>query len=91
MIINKFEIYRLILYWIITIIFLQDEYSHCLETFEAVPEATDVWDLVTKTAEFPSPLVTGGGCRIPVLGLHPAAEHGATHGATHGAEHGARS
>ena len=71
--------------------FLQDKYSHCLETFEAVPEATEVWDLVTKTAEFPSPLVTGGGCRIPVLGLHPAAEHGATPGATHGAEHGARS
>jgi len=39
--------------------FLQDKYSHCLETFEAVPEATEVWDLVTKTAEFPSPLVTG--------------------------------
>ena len=65
--------------------FLQDKYSHRLETFEAVPKATEVWDLVTKTAEFPSPLVTGGGCRIPVLGLHPTAEHGAEHEAEHGA------
>ena len=42
--------------------------------------------LVTETAEFPSPLVIGGGCRIPVLELHPTAEHGAVPGAEHGAD-----
>ena len=66
-------------------------FTHGLEASEAVkdepaPKATEVQDLlvlVTKAAEFPSPLVTGGGCRIPVLRLHPTVEHGAVHGAEH--------